>query len=165
MIISSNRFSLFLAACRRYDKYAPTGGEAIAPEVLLGLHLDHDKLAHFRKSFLREIRALFVQILLMAQAGGVLMIGNISLDGSKIHADASKSHVVSYKRLMEMEVQMKEEVRELMDVGERADQGEIQIPDGMLVENQYNFTDPESRIMKNSQNAGYDQHYTTDHAS
>lgn len=243
-----------------YAKYAPIGGEAIAPEVLLGLlfygyvtgifssrkiekatyesipmryiagglHPDHDTIAHFRKSFLAEIQELFVQILLMAQAAGILSIGNISLDGSKIHADASKSHAVSYKRLIEMEVKLKEEVRELMDLGERADQGEIRIPDGMLVENeiairaerlsnlakakvvleerakaryaaeqaeyegkvaereakarrnrhkpkgrppqppqdsgpndgdQYNFTDPESRIMKNSQNAGYDQHY------
>lgn len=243
-----------------YAKYASTGGEAIAPEILLGLlfygyvtgifssrkiekatyesipmryiagglHPDHDTIAHFRKSFLAEIQDLFVQILLLAQEAGILKIGNISLDGSKIHADASKSQAVSYKRLIEMEVQLKTEVRELFELGERVDQGEIQVPDGLVVENeiairaerlsnlakakavleerakaryaaeqaeydakvaereakarrnrhkpkgrppqppqdsgpndtdQYNFTDPESRIMKNSQNAGYDQHY------
>lgn len=115
-----------------YAQYAPQGGEAIAPEILLGLlfygyatwlfssrkiekatyesipfryingvlHPDHDTIAHFRKTFLNEINDLFVQILLLAQAVGVLKLGNISLDGSKIHADASKSHAVSYKRLI-----------------------------------------------------------------
>jgi len=56
-----------------------------------GLHPDHDTIANFRKTFLNEIQELFVQILLLAQAAGVLQLGNISLDGSKIHADASKS--------------------------------------------------------------------------
>ena len=106
-----------------YAQYAPVGGEAIAPEILLGLlfygyavgifssrkiekathesipfryiaggqHPDHDTIAHFRKKFLVEIKELFVQILLLAQAAGVLKLGNISLDGSKIHADASKA--------------------------------------------------------------------------
>src|SRR3990170_7510877 len=113
-----------------YARYAPVGGEAIAPEILLGLlfygyatgvfssrkieratyeslpfrfiasglHPDHDTIATFRKTFLAEIQELFVQILLLAQAVGVLKLGNISLDGSKIHADASKSKAVSYKR-------------------------------------------------------------------
>jgi hypothetical protein len=49
----------------------------------------------------------------LAQAVGVLKLGNISLDGSKIHADSSKSHAVSYKRLIEIEAQLKAEVNEL----------------------------------------------------
>ena len=60
-----------------------------------GLHPDHDTISHFRKSFLPEIKELFVQVLLIAQEAGVLKLGNISLDGSKIHADASKSKAVS----------------------------------------------------------------------
>src|SRR5216684_2169375 len=63
-----------------------------------GLHPDHDTLANFRKTFLGEIHGLFVQVLLLAQEVGVLKVGNISLDGSKIHADASKHKAVSYKR-------------------------------------------------------------------
>jgi len=148
-----------------YAGYAPVGGEAIAPEILLGLlfygyvtgtfssrkieratyesipmvyiagglHPDHDTIAHFRKQFLAAIQGLFVQILLIAQAAGVLQMGNISLDGSKIHADASKSHAVSYKRLIELEAQLKQEVQELFALGERADQGEIRLPEGMVV--------------------------------
>ena len=67
------------------------------------LHPDHDTLANFRKTFRGELKGLFVQVLLLAQTMGYLNLGNISLDGSKIHANASKSHAVSYKRLVEME--------------------------------------------------------------
>src|SRR3989337_2092520 len=244
---------------RIYARYAPVGGEPIAPEILLGLlfygyatgvfssrkiekatsesiplrfvagglHPDHDTLANFRKTFLSELHELFVQILLLAQIAGVLKLGNLSLDGSKIHADASKSHAVSYKRLVEIEKQLKEDVAELFELGEQADQGEIQLPEGFVVQeevalrqerlmklaeakvilekraqeryesekaeyddkmrereakarkrkrkhggkkpkppeagprakDQYNFTDPQSRIMKNSTNDGFDQHY------
>lgn len=242
-----------------YVRYAPQGGEAIAPEILLGLlfygyatgtfssrkierathesipfrfiaggvHPDHDTIANFRKTFLAEIEELFVQVLLLAEAVGVLKLGNISLDGSKIHADASKSKAVSYKRLIELEIQLRSEVNELFTMGEKVDQGEVQLPDGLAIQDevvlrqerlvnlakakvvleerakerfeaekaeyeaklrereekagknrhkprgrhpkppepgthdkdQYNFTDPESRIMKNSTNEGYDQHY------
>ena len=250
---------------RIYEQYAPLGGEAIAPEILLGLlfygyatgvfssrkiekathesipfrfiagglHPDHDTIANFRKTFLAEIKELFVQILLLAQAAGVLKLGNISLDGSKIHADASKSHAVSYKRLIELETQLRQEVNELFTLGEQVDQGEIQLPGELVIEDelairqarleslaqakavlearaqeryaaekaeheaklrereekvrktrrgprgrkpkppeagprdkdQYNFTDPDSRIMKNSTNEGVDQHYNVQAAT
>jgi transposase len=242
-----------------YGQYAPVGGKAIAPEILLGLlfygyatgvfssrkiekatyesipfrflagglHPDHDTIANFRKTFLAEIQDLFVQILLVAQAAGVLKLGNLSLDGSKIHADASKSHAVSYGRLVELEAELKREVQELLNLGEQTDQGEVALPEGLVLEDelnlrqerlvnlaqarqvleeraneryaaekaeyeskmkerakkarkrhhkpkgrppqapepgpqdkdQYNFTDPDSRIMKNSTNDGFDQHY------
>ena len=151
-----------------YAGYAPRGGEAIAPEILLGLlfygyatgifssrkiekatyenipfrfiggglHPDHNTIAHFRKTFLVEIQELFVQILLLAQAAGVLHLGNISLDGSKIHADASKSHAVSYKRLIELETQLRQEVQELFTLGEQADQGELQLPEELVLEDE-----------------------------
>ncbi len=72
-----------------------------------GLHPDHDTIANFRKVCLEEIKGLFVQILLLAQEAGVRKLGNISLDGRQVHADASKSHAVSYKRLIELESQLK----------------------------------------------------------
>lgn len=50
-----------------------------------GIHPDHDTIANFRKTFLAEIQELFVQILLLAQVAEVLKLGNISLDGSKVH--------------------------------------------------------------------------------
>lgn len=192
-----------------------------------GLHPDHDTLADFRKTFLREIGELFVQILLYAQLMGVLQLGNLSLDGTKIHADASKSKAVSYRRLLELEDHLRQEVAELLALGEQVDQGEAELPTGLVIEDeivfrqnrlanlaearavlearararyeaeraayeaklrtreekaratgrkpggrapqpptpgprdkdQYNFTDPTSRIMKNSTNLGVDQHY------
>ena len=242
-----------------YARYGERGGEALAPEVLLGvlfygyatgvfrtrklekatyeslpfrfvagdLHPDHDTLAHFRKTFLPELKELFVQILVLAQAAGVLKLGNLSLDGTIIHADASKSKAVSYQRLLELDRQLRAEVEQLFARGEQAEQSDQQaglvIPatreialrqerlaqlaqaktilearaqaryaaeqaeyqakmqareektrktkrkprgkapkpptPGPRAKDQYNFTDPESRIMKNSTDAGFDQHY------
>ena len=192
-----------------------------------GLQPDHDTLAHFRKAFLVDFKALFVQVLLVAQAAGALNLGNISLDGSKFHADASKSHAVSYQRLLELERQLRQEVDELFALSEQLERDEL--PDGLSIADeiafregrlvnlaeakqvletraqeryaaeqaeyaaklrereektqqtgrrpggrppepptpgphdgdQYNFTDPDSRIMKNSSNQGMDQHYNT----
>jgi len=240
-----------------YAAYAPVGGEAYAPELLLGLlfygyatgvfssrkiekatyesipfrflaggwHPDHDTIANFRKTFLPEITSLFAQVLVIAHELGVLKLGKISVDGSKVHADASKSHAVSYGRLLKLEQRLSIEVEELMALGETADQEGL--PEGMDIEfeialreerllnlaqakavlearaeeryevekaeheaklrereekakrtggkprgpwpkpptkgprakDQYNFSDPDSRIMKNSNNKGFDQHY------
>jgi len=189
------------------------------------MHPDHDTIATFRKKNLAELKELFVQILLIAQEMGHLEIGNVSLDGSKIYADASKSKAVSYKRLLAIEAYLQQEVADLFALAEAADGG--QVPAGMNIEQevnrrekqlarlaeakkvlearaeahyqaeqvvyeekmriraekatktgkkprgrspqpptagvpdkaQYNFTDPESRIMKNATDSGYDQHY------
>ncbi len=53
-------------------------------------HPDHDTIATFRRRFLKEIEALFVQVLLLAREMGVLKMGTIGLDGTKIHANASR---------------------------------------------------------------------------
>ena len=169
-------------------------------------------------------------MLLIAQEAGVLKLGNISLDGSKIHADASKSKAVSYKRLLELEEKLHTEVEELIALSKTPDQlpeqldleeeigflrerltnlvqakvvietraqeryqteqaeyeaklkqrqekadktgkqprGRVPKPPipGPTDNDQYNFTDPDSRIMKNStlsrafhNNHGFDQHY------
>ena len=190
-----------------------------------GLHPDHDTLANFRKTFLNEIKALFVQMLLLAQTAGYFKLGNISMDGSKVHANASKSKAVSYQRLLELEVHLRTEVDQLFILAEQADRHEL--PEGMNVadeialrqerlerlaeakqvlqaralarqaaeqveyeaklrereekakrtgrkpggrpppppsgepqdKDQYNFTDPESRIMKSSSSTGFEQAY------
>jgi transposase len=190
-----------------------------------GLHPDHDTLANFRKTFLNEIKALFVQMLLLAQTAGYFKLGNISMDGSKIHANASKSKAVSYKRLLALEAHLRAEVDQLFILAEQADRHEL--PEGLNIadeialrqerlarlaeakqvlqaraqerqaaeqaayeakqrereakakragrkppgrpptppsgepqdKDQYNFTDPESRIMKCSSSAGFEQAY------
>jgi len=61
----------------------------------------------------------------------VLKLGTISLDGTKVHADASKHNAISYKRLLEMETQLRAEVEELFLLSEQSDQRDI--PDGLMV--------------------------------
>jgi hypothetical protein len=165
-------------------------------------------------------------VLLLAQVAGYLKLGNISIDGSKVHANASKSKAVSYKRLLELEAQLGAEVEQLFQLAEQADRQAV--PAGMNVsdeitlrqerltrlaeakqvlqaraqerqaaeqaeyeakrreraekaaragrkprgrsptppapgepqdKDQYNFTDPESRIMKCSSSTGFEQAY------
>ena len=104
--------------------------ETAALRFLAGnLSPDHDTIAAFRKSFLPELKGLFVQILLLAQEMGVLSLGNIRLDGTKIHADASKSKAVSYRRLLEIEARLTAEVAQLFAFAEQADTSAV--PEGM----------------------------------
>src|SRR5471032_698206 len=98
------------------------------------LHPDHDTLASFRKTFLPQLKGLFVQILLLARLTGVLQLGRISLDGTKINADAAKSSAVSYQRLREIERQLQAEVEELFALGEQADQ--VHVPDGLVIDDE-----------------------------
>lgn len=95
------------------------------------LHPDHDTLAAFRHTFLPELRDLFVQVLLLAQEAGVLKLGTISLDGTKVHADASKHNAISYKRLQELETRLHKEVEELFALSEQSEQSAL--PDGLVV--------------------------------
>lgn len=182
-------------------------------------HPDHDSIATFRKRFLGELNNLFVQILLLAQQMGFARIGNVNVDGTKMKANASKHHAMSYDRIKKLESQLKEEVNKLLDLAQTADEEEMEldIPEeiqrrkarleklkeakqvleqraaqryeeekeaydgkvkerkakeeqtgkkprgrfpeppqqGPLPKDQYNFTDPQSRIMKTAD--GFDQ--------
>jgi transposase len=94
-------------------------------------HPDHDTIATFRRRFLGEIEGLFVQVLLLAREMGVLKLGTIGLDGTKIHANASRHSALSYEHAGKIEAQLKDEVADLMAKAEAADQGDI--PDGMSI--------------------------------
>lgn len=189
------------------------------------LHPDHSTIAEFRQTFVGEIKAVFVQILLIAQGMGLFKLGNISLDGSKIRANASKHQAVSYKRLLALEKDLQAEVEALFALAQQAEEAEL--PEGLVIadevalrrrklaqlaeakqvlearaaaryeaeqaeyeaklaqraekerqrgrklggrppkppqagvrdKDQYNFTDPPSRIMKNPTDQGFDQYY------
>jgi transposase len=189
-------------------------------------HPDHATLAQFRVTFLDRLPDVFAQLLLLAQAAGVLHLGTVHFDGTKLHADASKSKAVSHKRLLELEVRVRAEVADLLAHAAAADT--TPLPAGLVLADeladreaylarlaeakvvlelraterdalaqaayaakvrereeqararggkprgrapqppttsgpqdgdQYNFTDPDSRIMKNSTNAGFEQDY------
>ncbi len=61
-------------------------------------HPDHDTTASFRKRFLDELQGLFVRILLIAQETGLLKLGNASLDGTKVQANASRHKALGWRR-------------------------------------------------------------------
>ena len=86
------------------------------PFRLLSGHLqpDHDTIASFRRRFLGPIKALFVQVLRLAVDAKVLTLDDISLDGTKLHADASKSKAVSYGHLVTLRAALTAEVDELL---------------------------------------------------
>jgi transposase len=86
---------------------------------------DHDTIASFRRRFLKELEALFVEILLVAQAMGLLKLGSVSLDGTKIKANASKHKALSWAHANQIEEQLKGEVQELMCLAEEADQSSL----------------------------------------
>jgi transposase len=94
-------------------------------------HPDHDTIATFRRSFLKEIEALFVEVLKLAREVGVLQMGTVALDGTKIHANASRHSALSYEHAGKIEEQLKAEVADLLAKAEAADQSEV--PDGMSI--------------------------------
>ena len=73
-------------------------------------HPDHDTIAAFRRRFLQEIEGLFVQVLAVAREMGVLKMGTVALDGTKIHANASRHSALSYEHAGRIEAQLKAEV-------------------------------------------------------
>jgi transposase len=94
-------------------------------------HPDHDTIATFRRRFLKEIEGLFVQLLLLAREMGMLKMGTVALDGTKIHANASKHSALSYEHAGRIETQLKAEVAELLAKAEAADQSAV--PDGLSI--------------------------------
>jgi len=94
-------------------------------------HPDHDTIAHFRRRFLPQIEKLFVQVLAVAREMGVLKLGTVALDGTKIHANASRHSALSYEHATKIEAQLKAEVADLLGKAEAADQADV--PDGMQV--------------------------------
>ena len=96
-------------------------------------HPDHDTIATFRRRFLREIEGLFVRVLELAREMGLLKLGTVALDGTKIHANASRHSALSYEHAGKIEAQLQAEVSELMARAEAADAAEeadgLSIPD------------------------------------
>jgi transposase len=94
-------------------------------------HPDHDTIAAFRRRFLPQIKTLFVQVLSVAVEMGMRKLGTVAVDGTKIHANASRHSALSYEHANKIEAQLKAEVADLMARAEAADQADA--PDGMSV--------------------------------
>jgi transposase len=94
-------------------------------------HPDHDTIATFRRRFLKEIEKLFVEVLKLAREMGLLKMGTIALDGTKVHANASKHSALSHEYASKQETQLNAEVADLFAKAETADKADI--PDGMSI--------------------------------
>ena len=94
-------------------------------------HPDHDTIAVFRRRFLAQIAPLFAQVLCVAREMGVLQLGTVALDGTKIHANASRHSALSYEHADRIEAQLQAEVADLLAKAEATDQADV--PDGMSV--------------------------------
>ena len=86
---------------------------------------DYDTIVTFRRRFLKDIEALFVEVLLLAREMGMLKIGTVALDGTKIHAHARRHSALSYEHAGKIEAQLKAEVADLLAKAEAADQADI----------------------------------------
>jgi len=89
--------------------------------VAANQHPDHDTICTFRRRFLQPLSTLFVQILEIAHQMDLVEVGEVSIDGSKVNANASKHKAMSWKRACQLEDQLSEEVAELMEKAEQAD--------------------------------------------
>ena len=99
-------------------------------------HPDHDTIATFRKRFLGQIEPLFVEVLKLARAMGMLKLGTVALDGTKMHANASRHSALSYGHAKKLEKQLKREVKQLLRLAEEADG--VNVPDGMSIPEELN---------------------------
>ena len=96
--------------------------DSIAYMYLCGnTHPDHDTIASFRKRFLKELQGFFVEILVLGQAMGLLKLGTVSLDGTKMKANASKHKALSWAHANKLEAQLRAEVKELLRLAKQAD--------------------------------------------
>lgn len=179
--------------------------EDIAFRVLAaGHHPDHDTIASFRRAHLATLKDLFLQILLLCQEAHLVTVGHISLDGTKMKANASKHKAMSYERMCRRETELVHEIETLLAQAERTDHEEDrrygkgkradELPEELAFReqrlkkireakkaleeriraeaeegkrsqpapkprNQINFTDGESRIMKDSATKEFIQGY------
>jgi len=97
--------------------------------ITANTHPDHDTISEFRKRFLPQLKKIFVEILAVAHQMGVMKLGKVSIDGTKVKANASKHNALSYGHACKLEEFLEAEVAELLSKAEAADQADI--PDGM----------------------------------
>ncbi len=89
--------------------------------VAANLHPDHDTIAVFRRSNKVAFEAAFLQVLLLARESGLLHLGTVSIDGTKIDANASKIRSVRYDRAQELRAKLAADIAELTKQAEAAD--------------------------------------------
>ena len=89
-------------------------------------HPDHDSIAEFRKRHLKGLAGLFVAVLRLCQRAGLVKLGHVALDGTKVKANASKHKAMSYERMCKAEQELEQEVKRLLEQAEKVDGAEDQ---------------------------------------
>jgi len=87
-------------------------------------HPDHDSIAGFRRRHLQEMGRLFVQVLKLCERAGLVKLGHIAVDGTKIKANASKYQSLSYEKMKNEEERLEREVARLLEEAQRIDDEE-----------------------------------------
>ena len=100
------------AIMRTYQKDDLRGRAGYHPAMMVKLilsadgHPDHDSLADFRRRHLPALADLFLQVLRLCQQAGLVKLGHVALDGSKVKANASKHKAMSYERMCRTEADL-----------------------------------------------------------
>lgn len=86
-----------------------------------GARPDFHTISEFRQRFTNELQGLFLQVLLLCREAGLVRLGHVSLDGTKVRANASKHKAMSYGRMLQKEPQLEAEIASWLDEGKRQD--------------------------------------------
>jgi transposase len=101
--------------------------ERVTFRVIVGHDIPNFRtISDFRKLHLQELQGLFVQVLRLCQEAGLVKLGHVSLDGTKIKANASRHKAMSYQRMQQEEKRLQQEIRELLQQAESVDAEEDQ---------------------------------------
>ncbi len=115
-------YCIGVASSRKMEKHLH---EDIAFRVLAANNTpDFRTISDFRKNHLEALAGLFVQVLKLCQRAGLVKLGHVSLDGTKVKANASKHKAMSYGRMKEKEAGLAAEVEELLKKAQEADEEE-----------------------------------------
>lgn len=117
-------YCLGVTSSRRIEK--ATHDDVAFRYLAANQHPDHDTIAEFRHRHLNALAGLFVQALRLCQKAGLVKLGNVSIDGTKILANASTRRSVGYEKLTEREQYWKDTVERLLAEAERTDEAEDQ---------------------------------------
>lgn len=97
--------------------------------IAANTHPDHDTISTFRQRFSERLKPVFVEILTLAREMGLVKVGRVSVDGTKVLANASKHRALSWEHACRLEQQLQGEVADLLRLAEQADAETV--PDGM----------------------------------
>lgn len=90
-------------------------------------HPDHDTIANFRNRHLSDLAGIFHQVLMIGRQVGLVGLGHVALDGSKVKANASKHKAMSYERMEEAEQRLEREVKELLEKAKQIDEADDEL--------------------------------------